>query len=278
LHDRQECGVGPHFCLDNKPMSLWPREHGAYGQLALPLISSFAVAGVSPAGLAIATAMIAGFAAHEPAVVLLGLRGARVNRNLRRDAQRWFGGSVAVGVFSAIAALLTMPLGGLWSLLVPTVPASLLAMATISGREKSWYGEIAGALAFSGVAVPIALAAGRPPVVGATVTVPFALLFVAGTLSVRVVILRVRGGGDPRAAARTRRAILALAATAMAVLTWAISAVALPAAVLIAAAPGLALAAAVAACPPAPTRLRSLGWMLVLASVVTAVATIVGAR
>jgi len=258
-------------------MSLWPREHGAYGQIVLPLISSFAVAGVSPAGLAIAGATVAGFAAHEPAVVLLGLRGPRVKRDRWRDAQRWFGCSLAVGALSTIAALLTMPLGTVWSLLVPTVPASLLAMATISGREKSWYGEIAGALAFSGIAVPIALAAGRPAVVGATVMVPFALLFAAATLAVRVVILRVRGGGDRRAAARTRRAVFALAATAMAVLTWAISAMALPASVLIATAPGLALAAAVAARPPAPTRLRSLGWMLMLTSVLTAVATIVAA-
>ena len=57
--------------------SLLPKEHGAYGQIAFPLATAFVVAGVSTAGLLLAAAVVAGFLAHEPAAVLLGLRGAR---------------------------------------------------------------------------------------------------------------------------------------------------------------------------------------------------------
>jgi len=35
-----------------------PREHGAYGQMAFPLVTAFGVAGVSAGGLLMATAVI----------------------------------------------------------------------------------------------------------------------------------------------------------------------------------------------------------------------------
>jgi hypothetical protein len=48
-----------------------PREHGAYGQIAFPLIAAYAVAGVSTASLLMTVTVIAGFMAHEPAAILL---------------------------------------------------------------------------------------------------------------------------------------------------------------------------------------------------------------
>jgi hypothetical protein len=72
-------------------MSLLPKEHGAYGQIAVPLITAFLVAGVSTTGLLIATAVSAGFLAHEPASVLTGARGTRAKRDLRQPALRWLG-------------------------------------------------------------------------------------------------------------------------------------------------------------------------------------------
>jgi Cu/Ag efflux pump CusA len=46
---------------------LLPKEHGAYGQIAFPLATAFAVAGVSAAGLFLCITAVAGFLAHEPA-------------------------------------------------------------------------------------------------------------------------------------------------------------------------------------------------------------------
>lgn len=55
-------------------MGLFPKEHGAYGQITFPLIAAFAVAGASLSGVLVATAVIAGFLAHEPGLVILGQR------------------------------------------------------------------------------------------------------------------------------------------------------------------------------------------------------------
>ena len=252
-------------------MSLWPKEHGAYGQITFPLIAAFAVAGVSAAGLAIAAATIAGFLAHEPALVVLGLRGPRATRELRRRAVVWLGSCVAACAAAGFAGLSLMHPTVRWSIAVPIVPAALLAVAARRGSEKTWYGESAAALAFSGVAVPISMAAGESVRTAVAVAIPFALVFVASTLAVRVVILRVRRGGDFTAMAVTRRAALLMTVGGAALLALASRAGILPAFVIAAAAPGLLLAAAIAVRPPAPSHLRTVGWTLVAVSILTTV-------
>lgn len=162
-----------------------------------------------------------------------------------------------------------------WSLLVPAVPAVFLVAFMVSGREKSWYGETAAAFAFAGVAVPVAMAAGASSNAALAVAIPFAVLFITTTLAVRVVILRVRGGGDPRAAAATRRATLTIAAVSGVLMTAVTLAGWLAPPVSIASAPGLLTSALVAARPPSPTRLRALGWTLVAVSTLTAVIVMV---
>ena len=122
------------------------------------------------------------------------------------------------------------------------------------------------------------LLTGAPLISGIAIAVPFALLFVSGTLAVRVVILRVRGGGDVRAVATTRQVVMWLAASAVIALTWAIAVNVLPFSVLVAAVPGLTAAVVVAVCPPSPARLRTLGWTLVTVSAMTAIITIAAAR
>lgn len=251
-------------------MSLFPREHGAYGQITVPLFTAFLAAGVSTTGLLIATAVLAGFLAHEPASVLIGARGTRAKRDLRQPALRWLVCTLAVGLTAAVGVLLIMDASLRWSMLVPLAPAVLLAILAARVREKSWLGEIAAALAFSGAALPVSLSAGAPLDTAIMVALPFASLFVANTLAVRVVILQVRGGGDPRAAMITRWATLSVAAGGGAFLALLAAGGLLSPSVLVAAAPGLLMAAAIAAHPPAPAHLRRIGWTLVAVSVVTA--------
>jgi hypothetical protein len=151
------------------------------------------------------------------------------------------------------------------------VPVLLLVLTMLWNQEKSWHGETAAAVAFSAAAVPVAMAAGGTLGAALTVAIPFALLFVTSTLAVRVVVLRVRGGGDPRAAAATRLATIALSAAAASVLALVSTAGFLSSSVLMAAAPGLLTAATIALCPPSPKSLRRVGWTLVAVSIVTAV-------
>jgi hypothetical protein len=250
---------------------MWlPKEHGAYGQLGFPLATAFGVAGVSTAGLLLSITVIAAFVAHEPAAVGLGLRGSRAQRERGASAWRWLACSLVVAIAAGAAALILLDPVARRSLAIPAIPAVLLIVAMIQGREKSWYGEAAAALAFAGASIPVVLAAGAPMDAAVSVAIPFALLFTMTTLAVRVVILRIRGGGDLRATAATRRATLTISAVSAALIAAMTAAHWLRVPVLIASAPGLVTAAIVAARPPAPTQLRSLGWTLVAISALTA--------
>jgi len=140
----------------------------------------------------------------------------------------------------------------------------------VRGREKSWYGEVAAALAFAGLAVPIAMAGGDSLATAIAVAIPFAVLFVTSTLSVRTVILRVRGGGDPKAMMATRRTVFAVTAVSTTCLAWLTASGVLPVATMAAAVPGLLTAVVIAARPPHPAHLRTIGWTLVAVSVLTA--------
>ncbi|HXE80841.1 MAG TPA: YwiC-like family protein [Vicinamibacterales bacterium] len=259
-------------------MSLLPREHGAYGQITLPLVTTFFTAGASTAGLLIAAATAAGFLAHEPAAVLVGLRGPRARRELHAPALRWFIACGVIGVTAGVTGWLLMPAHARGSVVIPLVPALALAASTLQRSEKSWHAQVATALAFSGVAVPVAMAAGASLMAGLSIAIPFAVLFVTTTLAVRVVILRVRGGGDPRAVAATRLAVIILCVVAAAALTAGVATSVLPSSVLPASAPGLLTALFVSLRPPSPAHLYKLGWTLVAVSVVTGVVIVVMQR
>jgi hypothetical protein len=251
-------------------MSLWPKEHGAYGQLLFPLITAFAAAGVSAGGTLTAMAVLAGFLAHEPAAVVAGLRGPRARREQGSSAVKWLLVLFVGGSLAGVAAVWTLGPCVRWSLAVPAIPALVLAVAMLRHREKSWYGEASAALAFSGAAVPVTMAAGDTLETAAMVAIPFSLLFVTTTLAVRVAILSVRGGGNPRAAAATRNATVALTTGAAALLVLTSMTGVLSSSILIAAAPGLVTAGTIAMWPPLPARLRRVGWTLVAVSVITA--------
>jgi hypothetical protein len=244
-------------------MTLLPREHGAYGQLTLPLLTAFGAAGISESGLLLAGSALAAFVAHEPASILLGLRGPRARRELRGVAASWL--ACCTGIVASMEA------DTRWSLAVPAVPAMVLAAATVHGRGKSWYAEVAAAAAFAGLAVPVTLAAGAPLDQAAAIGASFALIFIAGTLAVRAVILAVRGGGSPRATSLTRRAAVAVTGGGIAGLAWLTALDALPPAALAAVTPGLLMTLLIAARSPHTAPLRSIGWTLVAASTLTAV-------
>jgi hypothetical protein len=120
----------------------------------------------------------------------------------------------------------------------------------------------------------VAIAAGASLADAAAVATPFALMFMASTLAVRTVILRVRAGGNERATANTRRSVFALTAAAAGILVWLAAVEILSAATLLSATPGLLAACAISAYPPPPARLRAVGWTLVAVSVLTAVLVI----
>jgi hypothetical protein len=255
---------------------MWPREHGAYGQLLFPLVTAFAVAGMTAAGALIAVAAAAAFVAHEPLSVLLRRRGARAKLDQGSKATRWLAVCATIGLGAGAAALWLAPAPARWALWGSLLPVAIVALACATGREKSALGEVAVALAFSALAIPVCVVAGATFATAVSISAAFGVLFAASTLAVRIVILRVRGGGNPRAVRMTRTLLLALIASTALAMALAFTMSSLPMAPPLAVVPGLALSVGLAARPPAPARLRTVGWALVTISVFTAGVLIAG--
>lgn len=257
---------------------LLPKEHGAYGQMLFPLVTSVIVAGPHVPSLLLAAAVIAGFLAHEPFMLLLGFRGVRAKREGARDAVSGLAIFGVLLVVTGVAAVALMPAAVRWSVIVPLVPAIFLLTEAASGREKAWPAEVAVAVAFSLTSVPICLAAGAPLDVGAMIAAAFVVNFVLATLGVRVIILRVRAGGNLRAASATRMAVFALALITIVAGAAVLAAHAAPLLAVAALLPGLVSGVIVAWQAPPPSQLRRVGWRLVGMSTLIAVMLIVSFR
>lgn len=257
---------------------MWPKEHGAYGQLAFPLVTGLAVAGVSGAALCVVAAAVAGFLSHEPLLVLLGRRGSRSQRLYRGQAVVWFVLTALVGVTTGVAAVLSVARGAQWVFALPLTPAILYGIALAMHAEKTTAGELAAAFAFSLVSVPLCVTAGASPEAGLSIGMTFALLSAASTLGVRVVILRVRGGGDPHAVAVTRWLLAVVVVAMTTLLTMLASRGVLAWVTMAAIVPGVLVSAVLAFRPPPPARLRSVGWALLSTSLVATVLLVAGLR
>ena len=254
---------------------MWPKEHGAYGQMAVPLAAALMAGGVRMPSLCLALAVVAAFVAHEPLLVLLGRRGARARREAFARAAGWLAVTATVAFAAGLAGMWTMPEKARWTLLVPMAPATLLAAAVAANREKGVLGEAAAALAFSCASVPVCLAGGGPTAGAFGIAAVFAGVFVAETLAVRAMLVASRGGGDVSAAKRTRAWAVMAAVIAVAGLSAAWQLDLLSGAAPLAAAPGLVVALWLAAAPPQPTRLRQVGWTLVATAIWAGVVLVV---
>ncbi len=253
---------------------MFPKEHGTYGQLGCPVVTALAIGHGRPAGFLVAAGAIAAFLAYEPLQIVLGRRGARAKREFADVARRhvW------------ARALLALCLGGsgitlgrgdaLRAAIVPVVLAAAFVSMVSARREKSAVGETLAALVLSSAAVPISVCAGAELRSGAWVAASWAAASIIGTLSVRGVIQRSRDGGNARTAwiAAIVAVTVSVAAVALwqrGVASWAVAASMMgPAAVAL----GLAIVA------PSPKHLRTVGWTLLLVTIVGVGVLVAGLR
>lgn len=241
--------------------SLWPREHGAYAQLGVPLATALVLAVPTPAAVLFSVAACLAFLANEPLLVVLGHRGARVRDEAKGRARRRLAilsvGAALCGA-TAVALAPRPALLGCAALALPV--AALLAIAWRRAEHSLW-GELVAAIALPGASVPVAAASGIPLAASFELWFAWSLGFAASVVAVHDVIDNRRG--------RTRLAIghaVALVAVAMAVVAVAfvrpLAAVSIPLA---------ATAAIIAILSPSPRKLRALGVVLVVASVASAI-------
>jgi YwiC-like protein len=246
---------------------LLPREHGAYGQLAFPLIAVMGGGAPGPPALALAIAFMAGFILHEPLLVLLGQRGQRARREQEDAAIRtavWMGATA--GLSLALAVYQMRP-GARWTVLVPIAFALATVPMVVQRRQKTTTGELHVALALGSCALPAGVASGLSAQEATSCWFVLTLGFWAATLAVRATIALQRR--EPSATARTGAVVLAIAAPFAAM--WMSSRFAVHPLLWIATLPLSAMALVFAATPPSARRLRTVGWTLVGASAATTI-------
>lgn len=241
--------------------SLMPREHGAYGQLAMPLLAALASAKPTPAALLFAAAAVSAFLAHEPLLVVLAQRSARVRREEGGRARvRLVVLAMSALVLSGLALALAAPAARL-AFAKPLVGAILLALLIWRKHERSAVGELLAACALSAAAIPVAVASGLSAAMADGAWGAFALGFGLLTFAVRRAIQFHKGSarGDSGAWAVAGLCLLSGCCLVQA-----------PVSVAVAALPMGLLGCGVLLAPPHPRHLRRLGWMLMLASLATA--------
>jgi len=252
---------------------LYPREHGAWGQLALPMLAALAMARPAAAPMLLAAAAVLFFVAHEPLLVLLGRRGERARAEDGRRAARRLWLVVALAAAAGVAGLALAPPPARWAALLPVLLAGAVAVLAGLGREKTAAGELAVAAALSSAAASVALAGGAPPRAAAAALLAWVTSFAGATLAVHAVLGRSRSGG--------KGGVRPLHAAAVAAL-WGLSALlwreGLPAALPLAAAPTTLVALAACLAPLSPRRLRTLGWAFVVTSAAALLVLVFGLR
>lgn len=171
---------------------LIPREHGTHAQLVFPLLSGLILGGLTLPSAALALSVVCVFLAYEPAAVMLGVRGVRLQREHAEGARRQLAVSVAAALVLGSIALFAAPPRARMLMLVPAGLAALLAPLLPARRVKTLAGETVTAGALASMHLPLAAAGGADGVaLWGPALVWFASFFLA-TLSVHAIKARLK--------------------------------------------------------------------------------------
>jgi hypothetical protein len=245
---------------------LLPKEHGAYAQLAFPLLSGLLAGSPGLGAAAFAVAAVALFLASEPLEVLIGARGARAQDTLARPARIQLVGMVALGVFGGLLAIAASSPAARVAAFVPAALGAVLGVLVFARRIKTLPGELGAVAAFASLHLPIAAAGGATGVRLWGPAAAWFAVFVSATFAVHAMKARHKGrdAAFVNAAAAIAACVL-IAAIALAVAGG--DARLLGGASLAPAAVGLYVAAR----PVHPRNLKRVGWALVAANAVALV-------
>lgn len=249
--------------------SLWPREHGAYPQLLVPLVVALAIGRPGPAAGLLAAGAVLAFLAHEPLLVVLGHRGARLRAAIGDRARRRL---VALGLGASVAGLgglLLAPPGALVTSAAVAVPVAVLLRLVWARREHTLAGEVVAAVVLTGAAAPVAAATGVSLATACALWLAWSAGFAATVVAVHRVLARHR---------RPPSIVDALVVAALALLAAAAALVASRAPGLVGIVPLAAVSAVLVARPPSARRMRAIGVALTAAAVLAAALVVLAVR
>lgn len=253
--------------------SLLPHEHGAYGQIAMPLLCALALGRPGASAVLLALGAFAGFLSYEPLLVAVGNRGKRAREEHGPRARRLAAGLLLAAVALAGSGfLLASPAARLASAVPPVLAAGIALLVRLE-VERTLGGEVAVAVALSSAGFPVAVASGVAPAGAAAAWLAWSLGFAATTVAVEVVLTRARSPArDPGPAAIA--AVLLLQGTAVALSVTGV----VPRTVPLAVAPLALSSLAVIGLRVPARRLRVVGWAALAGSTATLAVLLVGLR
>lgn len=250
--------------------SLLPKEHGAYAELAVPMLAALTAGAPGTSALLLATGAWAFFLAHEPALVLLGRRGERARTEHRQRAvTRLLMLGLTGAVLGSLGLLLAPPIVR-WASLAVVALALVFAVLVALGDERSTAGEILAAITLAGAAFPVGLASGLDVGTAARAWLVWSLGFVAVVIPARSIGARRRGSAPVWI-----RALPAGLSLGIGIALWG---PVLGGLELLALAP-LAIAGGwLGIAQPPPRRLRQVGWSIVASTLLTGCALVIAAK
>ncbi|MFO0609522.1 MAG: YwiC-like family protein [Polyangiales bacterium] len=248
--------------------SLAPREHGAWGQLGVPLAASLSVARPTAAGVALALSAVALFAAHEPLLVALGHRGPRALREDGPRARRRLAALSAVGASLGLAGLAAAP-GARVVCALPLALAAAVGAFIARRAERTALGVTTAAAALAAASAPVMIASGVPVRTALWAWAAWAVGFALVTPAVRGAIAHARA---PSPLAQRAVALVPPLAALVAL------AVVGPAWSALGACPFALAAFVLVIAPPSPRHLKRVGWALVASSLAAGAALVVALR
>jgi uncharacterized protein YhhL (DUF1145 family) len=237
--------------------SLAPKEHGAYGQLGLPLFVGLALGTPHVLSWCVALASVLAFLAHEPLLLVLGQRGKAAQRTQAERARRKLFGLALVGLVTSGYVVLESSWSVRIALGVNAAAAAVALLFIVNRRERTTVGEIWIAGTLPSVVLPIGLLQGLSWNTVLAIYASFALAFAAGIVGVRAIISEFKTG---------KRWAGFAALTVLGALILALGALSVAAA--LSAASFWAAVCVLRLLRPSPRYLRQVGWTLVGASVV----------
>jgi hypothetical protein len=250
---------------------LLPREHGAYGQLAVPLATGLVLGHGHVPAVFCSAAAVSAFLGHEPLLVALGHRGPKAKREHSTDARRMLLMTIALAGLFGAAGFATAPIIALIAGLPAFLLGAIVLVLVLRHRERTLFGEALVGITLSSVLLPVALAGGAEPSRAFGAFAVFAAGFALVTASVRGVIARSKRNGSPTLAwAAGAAAPIALAAA------WLATRGGVRVGVALGLLPFAAFAVVMAFSRVGPRMLTRLGWSLVAASVLASIAVVVG--